>query len=103
MWLKSLLLAGSLALCAGAATAAEAGAAGARQMLIQPGHVTPARDVEPRLLLRDAEAILQRRFGGRLNDAHLQPGEHPYYVIRWEMPNGDFRDFVVDALTGEVR
>lgn len=55
------------------------------------------------LSVREIVRILQSRFGGQLNNARLEGGERPFYVIRWEMPNGDFRDFTVDAVSGQVR
>jgi uncharacterized membrane protein YkoI len=101
MWFRTLLLAGSLAICAGAAPAT------ARpHLLFAPDYVQPveARGRQNILSVRDvAEILRQRNGGGQLNSARLEGGERPFYVVRWEMPNGDFRDFTVDAVTGQVR
>ena len=102
MWFRKLILAGSLALCSLPANAAEMGAA-ARPVHFAQNYLVPVRAGQSHLMLHDVEAILHRLYGGRLNNAQFQDGDHPYYVVRWEMPNGDFRDFTVDAVTGQVR
>lgn len=56
------------------------------------------------LPLREIVAMVQARFGGRLLNASLeQRGDRPMYRLQWEMPNGDRRDFTVDATTGQIR
>jgi uncharacterized membrane protein YkoI len=101
MWLRTLLLAGSLALSVGVAPAMAA----PRQQIFEPNYFQPAdaRGHQNILSVREVAEILRGRFGGQLNNARLEGGDRPFYVIRWEMPNGDFRDFTVDAVSGQVR
>lgn len=102
MWFRTLILAGSLALCVGVAPAT----AEPRQQIFEPNYFQPAQargGHQNILSVREVAEILRGRFGGQLNNARLEGGERPFYVIRWEMPNGDFRDFTVDAVTGQVR
>jgi uncharacterized membrane protein YkoI len=43
------------------------------------------------------EEVRARAGGGELLSARLEDGPRPVYVLRWRMPNGDVRDFRVDA------
>ena len=108
MWFRTLLLAGSLALSIGVAPAR----AEPRQQIFEPNYYQPVDrhggrgggdDHQNILSVREIVRILQSQFGGQLNNARLEGGDRPFYVIRWEMPNGDFRDFTVDAVSGQVR
>ncbi|MFT3726328.1 MAG: hypothetical protein QM759_00675 [Terricaulis sp.] len=110
MWFRTLLLAGSLALSVGIAPAhAETRQQGAQpnyfQQVDRHGGRGGDDDHEHQNILsvREVVRILQSQYGGQLNNARLEGGDRPFYVIRWEMPNGDFRDFTVDAVTGQVR
>jgi hypothetical protein len=53
------------------------------------------RDIRP---LREVVDILRGRYGGELISARLEGGQRPIYVIRWRMPDGEVRDFRVDAV-----
>ncbi|HYD89190.1 MAG TPA: hypothetical protein VEA80_17055 [Vitreimonas sp.] len=99
MWAKSLLL--SAVLLAGSAAAAEAAQANPRAhaFTIQPNFIMPAQqrgnaDIRP---LREVVEELRSRFGGDLISARLEDGGRPVYLIRWRMPDGQVRDFRVDA------
>ncbi|WP_395645316.1 PepSY domain-containing protein [Terricaulis sp.] len=74
---------------------------------IQPAWIIPSQDRGQRqediLSVRDVADMLRSRFGGELVSARLERGGRPFYVIRWRMPNGDYRDFTVDAVSGAVR
>lgn len=67
----------------------------------QPGWMVPTQgqrgerhNIRP---LREVVAELQSRYGGSLIDARLEDGGRPIYVIRWRMPDGQVRDFRVNA------
>lgn len=103
MWAKTLLLAA--ALLAGSATAGAGAYAlpgqAAPVAAVQPNWVMPAQyrgggqqDVRP---LRDVVEELRARYGGELISARLEDGGRPIYLIRWRMPDGQVRDFRVDA------
>lgn len=47
--------------------------------------------------LRDVVEELRSRYGGELISARLEDGGRPVYLIRWRMPDGQVRDFRVDA------
>jgi uncharacterized membrane protein YkoI len=97
MWAKQLLLSAFVAI---SAASAQLDATQVAQ-LAQPGWVMPTQDRGERpqdiRSLREVVAELRARYGGDLIDARLEPGPRPIYVIRWRMPNGDVRDFRVDA------
>lgn len=96
MWAKSLLLA---AIVAVGATAAPVHA-GSATPVFQPNWVLPTQGQErPQNIrpLREVVAELQARHGGELISARLEDGGRPIYVIRWRMPDGQVRDFRVDA------
>lgn len=68
---------------------------------LQPNWVMPIQyrgggqqDVRP---LRDVVEELRARYGGELVSARLEQGGRPFYEIRWRMPDGQYRDFRVDA------
>ncbi|MEZ5996029.1 MAG: hypothetical protein R3C25_09755 [Hyphomonadaceae bacterium] len=70
----------------------------------QPNWVMPAQDrrgdqqnIRP---LREIVDSLRARYGGDLISARLEQGGRPIYVIRWRMPDGEVRDFRVDAVSG---
>lgn len=98
--LLSAVLAGS-ALSIGSANAAPVG--GAVMAAPAQSWVVPAQyrggagrqqDVRP---LRDVVEELRSRYGGELISARLEDGGRPVYLIRWRMPDGQVRDFRVDA------
>lgn len=97
MWAKHLVVAGFAVLSAAAAPFDAV-----RQAYTGEAFVVPAQDwrggrdqdIRP---LREVVAELRARYGGDLIDARLEDGGRPIYVIRWRMPNGDVRDFRVDA------
>lgn len=96
MWAKSLLLS---AIVAVGATAAPVHA-GSTAPVFQPNWVLPVQgqdrqqSIRP---LREVVAELQARHGGELISARLEDGGRPIYVIRWRMPDGQVRDFRVNA------
>jgi uncharacterized membrane protein YkoI len=94
MWAKHLLVAGFAVLSAAAAPLD-----GVRQAYTGEASLIQVQDrrggdIRP---LREVVAELRARYGGDLIDARLEEGGRPTYVIRWRMPNGDVRDFRVDA------
>ena len=98
MWAKSLLLS---AMAAVGATTAPVDARPAPG-LFQPQMVIPIQgrgdgrqqSIRP---LREVVGELQSRYGGELISARLEDGGRPIYLIRWRMPDGQVRDFRVDA------
>ncbi len=97
MWAKSLLLS------AFAAAGAIAGPVDAspRPEFLQPSYVFPtqgrgerAQNIRP---LREVVEELRSRYGGELISARLEEGPRPIYVLRWRMPDGEVRDFRVNA------
>ncbi|MBC7770642.1 MAG: hypothetical protein H7124_17810 [Phycisphaerales bacterium] len=103
MW-KSLLL--SAAVLAGSAVpSALAAQVRDRPVLtvLQPGFIMPTQQrggdrgqqaIRP---LREVVEELRSRHGGDLISARLEDGGRPFYLIRWQMPDGQVRDFRVDA------
>jgi len=97
MWAKNLLVVGFAVL-----TLAASPLDVVRQAYTGEAWVVPVQDrrggreegIRP---LREVVAELRARYGGDLIDARLEDGGRPIYVIRWRMPNGDVRDFRVDA------
>ncbi len=97
MWAKSLLLSVFVATGAFAAPVS----AGPRPMGIRPQMVMPAQDrgqrgqdIRP---LREVVDEIRSRYGGELISARLEDGGRPIYVLRWRMPDGEVRDFRVNA------
>jgi hypothetical protein len=101
--LKRLLLVGAFLVIGAASAPVQA----APQPSIQPAWIIPSQERGQRqeniLSVRDVADILRSRFGGELVSARLERAGRPFYVIRWRMPNGDYRDFTVDAVSGSVR
>jgi hypothetical protein len=62
----------------------------------QPNLLIQTQDRDIRSL-REVVSELRSRYGGDLIDARLEDGARPIYVIRWRMPDGQVRDFRVDA------
>ncbi len=98
MQAKALLLAALVAV-AGAAAPLAASA----QAVIEPNWVMPGqgrdenrREQELRPL-REVVAELRARHGGEYVGHQVERGERPVYVIRWRMPDGQVRDFRVNA------
>jgi uncharacterized membrane protein YkoI len=95
MWAKNLLVAGFAVL-----TVAAAPLDAVRQAYTGEAWVVPVQDRRGERdirSLREVVAELQSRYGGDLISARLEDGPRPVYVLRWRMPNGDVRDFRVDA------
>ncbi len=104
MWVKSLLLAGALAI--GAATLPGTGAE-VRAQTIQPNWINPAQGRPMReqniLSAREVIEIVRSRFGGEpLGSPSLQSGARPFYILRWRFPNELVEVVRVDAVTGQV-
>jgi uncharacterized membrane protein YkoI len=95
MWTKSLLLSALVAVGANTASVQ------AQVPVAQPSWLLPTqgRDERPQSIrpLREVVAELQSRYGGELISARLEDGGRPIYVIRWRMPDGQVRDFRVNA------
>jgi uncharacterized membrane protein YkoI len=97
MWAKNLLVVGFAVLGAAAAPldAVRQAYTGEFSIVpIQDRRGERGRDIRS---LREVVAELQSRYGGDLISARLEDGPRPVYVLRWRMPNGDVRDFRVDA------
>lgn len=104
MWVRTLLLA---ALAAVTAFAGPASAQG-RGPTIEPGWVMPAQDrgenrQQEIRSVREVIGMLRARFGGEHVSVELEQGARPTYSIRWRMPDGSYRDFRVDAVSGQIR
>jgi uncharacterized membrane protein YkoI len=95
MWAKTLLLS---ALVATGAVAAPVSAQQRAAPAFQAQNLIPAQDrgqdIRP---LREVVDALRGRYGGELISARLEDGARPVYVLRWRMPDGEVRDFRVDA------
>jgi uncharacterized membrane protein YkoI len=98
MWAKNLLVAGLAVLSAAAAPLDAVRQAYTGEAWVVPvqdrGRGERSRDIRS---LREVVSELQSRYGGDLISARLEDGPRPVYVLRWRMPNGDVRDFRVDA------
>lgn len=96
MWAKPLLLACALACIAGPAAAGP-------PVFTPAQWIMPVQDREQRPRQRELRSLpeivdmLRSRHGGELINARLEGGERPVYLIRWRMPDGQVRDFTVDA------
>ena len=113
MWVRSLLLAAAMLAASAAPALADKGGRH-RDGLMQPNWAfeqrgdrggdndrgNPHQDIRS---LREIVSMVRARFGGDLISARLENGERPFYVLRWRMPNGDVRDFEVDAESGQIR
>ena len=97
MWAKNLFVAGFAVLSAAAApldAVRQAYTGEAWVVPVQDRRGERSRDIRS---LREVVSELQSRYGGDLISARLEDGPRPVYVLRWRMPNGDVRDFRVDA------
>lgn len=73
-----------------------------RDRVFEPNWVMPAqgrerdqqREIRP---LREVVNELRSQYGGELIAHRLEDGPRPIYVIRWRMPDGQVRDFRVNA------
>lgn len=98
MRFKTLLLSALLA-CSAVASPAYAQN---RDRAFEPNWVMPAqgreqnqqREIRP---LREVVNELRAQYGGELIAHRLEDGPRPIYVIRWRMPDGQVRDFRVNA------
>jgi uncharacterized membrane protein YkoI len=98
MWAKSLFLSALVA----AGAAAGPIAAGPRAQIMQQSLLVQTQgrgherggDIRP---LREVVEEIRSQFGGELISARLEDGGRPIYVLRWRLPNGEVRDFRVDA------
>lgn len=95
MWAKNLLVAGFAVLSvANAPLDAARQAYTGRATIVQVQDRRGDRDIRS---LREVVSEIQSQYGGDLISARLEDGPRPVYVLRWRMPNGDVRDFRVDA------
>lgn len=99
MWAKNLLVAGLAVLSVTAAPLdavrqAYTGEASLIPVQDRRGGGERSRDIRS---LREVVEEIRSRYGGELISARLEDGARPVYVLRWRMPNGDVRDFRVDA------
>lgn len=98
MWAKTLLLS---ALIATGAAAAPVSARQRAMPAFQVQNLIPVQDrgsrgdIRP---LREVVDALRGRYGGELISARLEDGARPVYVLRWRLPDGEVRDFRVDAV-----
>ena len=98
MWAKTLLLS---AFVATGAVAAPVSAQQRAMPAFQAQNLIPAQDrgnrgdIRP---LREVVDALRGRYGGDLISARLEDGARPVYVLRWRLPDGEVRDFRVDAV-----
>jgi uncharacterized membrane protein YkoI len=96
MWAKSLLLSVFVA------TGALAAPISAQHVqFVQPQMVMPVQqrgggqqDIRS---LREVVDEIRSQYGGELISARLEDGGRPIYVLRWRMPDGQVRDFRVNA------
>lgn len=94
MWVKSLLLAVALSAAIGPAQAGPQPFPGQWIMPVQDRGENRPRAIRP---LPEIVGQLRAQHGGELINARLEDGDRPIYVIRWRMPDGQVRDFRVDA------
>lgn len=97
MWAKSLLLSAFVAAgaLAGPVNASPRATVFQTQTLIPvQDRGNRGQDIRP---LREVVESLRSRYGGELISARLEDGPRPVYVLRWRMPDGEVRDFRVDA------
>lgn len=97
MWAKTLLVAGFAVLSAAGAPLDQVRQAytGEASLVLAQDRRGGAREI--RSLREVVEEVRSRAGGGELISARLEDGPRPVYVLRWRMPNGDVRDFRVDA------
>jgi uncharacterized membrane protein YkoI len=100
MWAKNLLIAGFAVLSVSTGQLDQV-----RQAYTGEASLVPIQDRRDdrrdarsiRSLGEVADDVCQRRRGGDLISARLEDGPRPVYVLRCRMPNGEVRDFRVDA------
>lgn len=97
MRLRTLLLSAMLVLSLGAPAHARF-----NPQAVTPNWVMPTQgrgDERPQSIrpLREVVEELRSRYGGDLISARLEDGPRPTYVLRWRLPDGQVRDFRVDA------
>lgn len=108
MWVKKLLPALLLGFAALSPLASEASA-----QRMEPTWANPQRGFQADqrrerrqdiISVREAaDRVRSQVGGGEMLGASLeQNGDRPYYILVWRMPNGDRRDFRVDAVSGRV-
>jgi uncharacterized membrane protein YkoI len=98
MWAKNLLVAGLAVLSVTGGrldTVRQAYTGEASLVPVQDRRGGGERSI--RSLREVVEEVRARAGGGELLSARLEDGPRPVYVLRWRMPNGDVRDFRVDA------
>lgn len=104
MWAKTLLLAAAVAVSSMAMPGL--GSTSSAQS-VQPQWVIPAQGRGERaaniMSMREAADLVRARYGGRLLNASREDnGGRVIYVLVWELPSGDRRDFRVDASNGQI-
>lgn len=102
MWAKVLLLS---ALIAGNAVAAPVEASDRAPAAVRPPMLIQIQNRERPQTRSVWEIVrmLRERFGGDMVGYQLVDGPRPTYLIRWRMPNDEYRDFQVDAVSGQIR
>ena len=98
MWAKHLFVAGFAVLSVAAApidAVRQAYTGDAQFVLVQDRRGERAREI--RSVREVADQVCQLSRGGELLSARLEDGPRPVYVLRCRMPNGEVRDFRVDA------
>jgi uncharacterized membrane protein YkoI len=98
MLANSLLLSAFLAVGAAASTvdaSPRAPVFQAQTLIPTQGRDNRQQDIRP---LREVVDELRSRYGGELISARLEDGARPIYVLRWRLPNGEVRDFRVNAV-----
>jgi uncharacterized membrane protein YkoI len=116
MWAKALFLSALIATGVAASPAAagpRAHVTAAPQMLVQVqdrrggrnrgGERNDDRQQQEVRPLREIVAMIRARYGGEMVGSQLVGGGRPTYLIRWRMPNDEYRDFQVDAVSGQIR
>jgi len=98
MLLRTLLLSAVLTVSA-AAAATPVAAQQSGLGFMQPSWMIPVQGEGRREIrsLREVVEEIRSRYGGELISARLEDGARPFYVLRWRMPDGQVRDFRVDA------
>lgn len=104
MWAKTFLLAAAMAVSSMAVPGLSSASSA---QSVQPQWMIPAQDRGQRaanvMSMREAAELVRGRYGGRLLNASREDnGGRVIYVLVWELPSGDRRDFRVDASTGQI-
>jgi uncharacterized membrane protein YkoI len=77
-----------------------------RHQVLEPAYVVSVQDRGDRQQIRSLREIvgmIRARYGGEMVGSQLVDGPRPTYFIRWRMPNDEYRDFQVDAVSGQIR